>query len=93
MAAPRLEHNAERETDQEPGRLIDLLPRNNKGCFIFTTRDRKAAVKLASERIIKVQEMNEKTAAQLLETCLARPSLTEHHQSAEAVLAELHTSK
>ncbi|KAK6605164.1 hypothetical protein H4I96_05746 [Botrytis cinerea] len=32
------------------GRLIDCLPRSEQGCIVFTTRDRKTAVKLAHQK-------------------------------------------
>jgi Cdc6-like AAA superfamily ATPase len=41
-------------SDQNSGRLIEYLPRSEKGCIVFTTRDRKAAVKLAQQNIVEV---------------------------------------
>jgi hypothetical protein len=34
--------------------LIMCLPRSNQGCIIFTTRDRKVAIKLAHQNILEV---------------------------------------
>jgi hypothetical protein len=56
------------ETGLEPGsgRLIDYLLRSEQGSIIFTSRDRKAAVKFAYQNILKVPEMDKDVAAQLL---------------------------
>ncbi|KAK5072432.1 hypothetical protein LTR64_005098 [Lithohypha guttulata] len=70
-------------------RLIDYLPRNKRGCIIFTTRNRKAAVKLAQPNIITVPEMKEKAARELLQKCLASPALVDNLQDVTALLAEL----
>jgi tetratricopeptide (TPR) repeat protein len=75
--------------EQGFGRLIDYLPKNRQGCIIFTTRDRKIAVKLAQHNIIKVPEMNIEAATQLLDKCLASTDLVEKQQDATALLAEL----
>jgi Cdc6-like AAA superfamily ATPase len=48
------------------GRLIDCLPRSEQGCIVFTTRDRKTAVKLAHQNVVEVPEMDEDVAIQLL---------------------------
>jgi tetratricopeptide (TPR) repeat protein len=56
-------------------RLIDYLPQSTQGHIIFTTRDRKAAVKLASQNVIEVSEMNKESARELLKQCLINPSL------------------
>ena len=37
---------AKPESEPESGRLIEYLPRSSQGCIVFTTRDRKTAVKL-----------------------------------------------
>ncbi|KAK5309496.1 hypothetical protein LTR70_010244, partial [Exophiala xenobiotica] len=70
-------------------RLIDYLPRNKRGCIIFTTRDRKAAVKLAQQNIITVPEMSEEAAIELLQKCLASPNLVDNTQDATALLESL----
>jgi hypothetical protein len=50
------------------------------GNIIFTTRDRKAAVKLAFQNVIELSEMNEEneeTAKGLLKKCLINPNLAD----------------
>ena len=37
--------------------LIDYLPKSKQGAVIFTTRDRKIAVKLAQQNVINVPAM------------------------------------
>ncbi|KAF7503525.1 hypothetical protein GJ744_003676 [Endocarpon pusillum] len=70
-------------------RLIDYLPKNKRGCIIFTTRDRKAAVRLAQQNIITVPEMSEKAAIELLQKCLASPNIVDNPQDAIALLESL----
>ncbi|KAF1813614.1 HET-domain-containing protein [Eremomyces bilateralis CBS 781.70] len=59
------------EPEQELSRLIDYLPSSKQGSIIFTTRDRKTAVKLAPQNIVEVTEMDEEIAMQLLRKSLA----------------------
>jgi hypothetical protein len=51
-------------------RLIDFLLRSKQGYIVFTTRDRRMAVKLAYQNIVKVPEINEAMTTQLLQKCL-----------------------
>ncbi|KAF4625403.1 hypothetical protein G7Y89_g12766 [Cudoniella acicularis] len=74
---------------QESGGLIDYLPRSKQGSIMFTTRDRKTAVKLAQENIVEVQEMNEELSVLLLQKCLVNPDLVKNRQDATALLIEL----
>jgi tetratricopeptide (TPR) repeat protein len=71
------------------GRLIDYLPRSEQGCIVFTTRDRKTAVKLAHRNIIEVPEMDEDVAIQLLQNLLVNPDLVDNRPDATALLTEL----
>jgi Cdc6-like AAA superfamily ATPase len=52
--------------EQGNSRLIDYLPRSKHRCIIFTTRDRKTAVKLAQKNVIYVWEIDKDTATHLL---------------------------
>jgi hypothetical protein len=78
-------------TDSGPGsgRLIDYLPRSEQGCIVFTTRDRKTAVKLAYQSVIEVPEMDEDVAIQLLQKCLVNPNLVNNRPDTTALLKEL----
>ena len=76
-------------SDQGFEGLIDYLPKSKQGCIIFTTRDRKTAVRLAQLNIIEVLEMNTEAATQLLKKCLSSPDLIEKQHDAITLLAEL----
>jgi hypothetical protein len=58
------------KSKQGSGRLIDYLPRSIQGSIVFTTRNRKIAVKLAHQNIVEVLEMDENVATQLLQKFL-----------------------
>jgi hypothetical protein len=69
--------------------LIEYLPRSKQGCIIFTTRDRKTAVKLAQQNVIEVLEMDEHMAMQLLQKYLINQDLVNNEQDTKALLAQL----
>ena len=79
------------EAGSEPGsgRLIEYLPRSEQGYIMFTSRDRKAAVKLAHQNIVEVPEMDEDVATQLLQKCLINPGLVNSGSDTKALLEEL----
>jgi hypothetical protein len=79
------------EAGSEPGsgRLIEYLPRSEQGCIVFTSRDRKTAVKLAHQNIAEVPEMDEDVATQLLQKCLIHPGLVNNGSDTKALLKEL----
>jgi tetratricopeptide (TPR) repeat protein len=71
------------------GRLIDYLPRSGQGCIVFTSRDRKMAVKLAHQNIVEVLEMDEDVATQLLQKYLVNPDLVNSRSDSKALLEDL----
>jgi hypothetical protein len=73
----------------ESGRLTEYLPRSKQGCIVFTTRNRKMAVKLAHQNIIEVPEMNKKTSTQLLQKYLVDQDLLSNEQGTNALLTQL----
>ncbi|KAH6665619.1 P-loop containing nucleoside triphosphate hydrolase protein [Halenospora varia] len=79
------------EAGSEPGsgRLIEYLPRSEQGCIVFTSRDRKTAVKLAHQNIVDVPEMDEEIATQLLQKCLINSDLLNSGSDTKALLEEL----
>jgi folate-binding Fe-S cluster repair protein YgfZ len=81
ISGPRLEQGA--------CGLIDYLPKSNQGCIIFTSRDRKTAVKLAQQNILEVLEMDEEMATQLLHSSLVNSDLIKNQQDTKALLDEL----
>ncbi|KAF1809665.1 HET-domain-containing protein [Eremomyces bilateralis CBS 781.70] len=62
--------------ERQSFRLLDYLPKSRRGSILFTTRDRKAATKLASQNLVEVQEMNAEVASELLQKCLIGHDLT-----------------
>jgi tetratricopeptide (TPR) repeat protein len=97
ITAPGLERENEQQSTLRSAtrsaagsrRLIDCLPKNKRGSIIFTTRDRKAAVKLADKNIIEVREMGLEAGVQLLKKCLASPSIVENRPDTTALLTQL----
>src|SRR6266516_113168 len=77
------------KSEQGFSRLIDYLPKSKRGSIIFTTRDRKTAVKVANQNIVVVPEMDETTATQLLQKCLVDQNLINSQGDTTALLAQL----
>ncbi|RYP57172.1 hypothetical protein DL770_010735 [Monosporascus sp. CRB-9-2] len=73
----------------ESGRLIDCLPRSSYGSMIFTTRDKKTAVRLAGRNVVEMSEMDEAGGKQLLEKYLVDQDLLRSKGDATALLARL----
>ena len=69
--------------------LIQCLPRSNRGCIIFTTRDMKAAVRLAHQNVVKVTEMSENIAIRLLQNYLVNQDLVSNKQDTKLLLTQL----
>ncbi|OGM49154.1 kinesin light chain [Aspergillus bombycis] len=68
--------------------LKDLIPQTDQGRIIFTTRNKKLAVKLAS-REISIPEVDEETGVKMLETALPGEDLSKDHETAVALLSQL----
>ncbi|KAL7790606.1 hypothetical protein V8C43DRAFT_71599 [Trichoderma afarasin] len=73
---------------QEPSRLIDYMPKSVHGSIIFTTRDKKAAVRLAGRNVVELSAMNEEDGKDLLEKCLVDQEPVSQ-QDVEALLIQL----
>ncbi len=71
----------------QSARLIDHLPRSDRGSILITTRSRKAAVQMGVQHVIAVPEMDEKTAVQLLRRTLIVPQ-REYFNETESRLVE-----
>jgi tetratricopeptide (TPR) repeat protein len=85
IAKPGSGQNSEQKS---PG-LIDYLPRSKQGSIVFTTRDRKTAVKLAQQNVMALPDMNEEVATQLLQNCLSNPDLVNNRQDTIGLLVKL----
>jgi uncharacterized protein YuzE len=59
------------------GRLIDYLPRSEQGYIVFTTRNRKTAVKLARQNVVEVPEMDEDVAMLARQNVVEVPEMDE----------------
>ncbi|KAF1811768.1 HET-domain-containing protein [Eremomyces bilateralis CBS 781.70] len=70
-------------------RLLDYLPKSRQGSILFTTRDRKVATKLASQNLVKVQEMNAEVASELLQKCLIGHDVAACQTDTEALVTQL----
>ncbi|KAF2193470.1 HET-domain-containing protein [Zopfia rhizophila CBS 207.26] len=77
------------KSEQGSSCLIDYLPKNKQGSIIFTTRDKKTAVKLAHQNVVGVPEMDETVATQLLQKCLVDQNLINNREDTTALLAQL----
>ncbi|KAF2198292.1 kinesin light chain [Delitschia confertaspora ATCC 74209] len=58
------------ETKSSKDRLIDFLPRSNKGSIVFTTRTRKVAIDLADSNVMELGKLAEEEAEEVLMTRL-----------------------
>ena len=63
------------KSTSESDRLMDYLPRSNQGSIIFTTRDKKTAVRLAGRNLVEVPEMDQVGGEQLLKKYLVDQGL------------------
>jgi tetratricopeptide (TPR) repeat protein len=77
------------ENTSDSSRLIDYLPRSKHGSILFTTRSRKAAVKLAGKNVVSVGEMDETAAKELLENLLMDRDLLTDDRSTTELLQRL----
>jgi hypothetical protein len=66
--------------------LADYLPFSLRGSILFTTRNYKAAVKLAGKHIITVEAMTETESLELLEISLAKKEYTKDRDSTTRLL-------
>ncbi|OJJ08851.1 hypothetical protein ASPVEDRAFT_145102 [Aspergillus versicolor CBS 583.65] len=69
--------------------LKTLLPRNEAGHILFTTRNRKLAVRLAMSNVIHISDMDKDTALQMLHQLFIRKELLEDTDATAALLREL----
>ncbi|OJK04913.1 hypothetical protein ASPACDRAFT_49260 [Aspergillus aculeatus ATCC 16872] len=55
--------------------LRDILPRSANGQIVFTSRNRKLAIKLASPEVLSIPDVDKDTASKMLETLLVQKGL------------------
>ena len=73
----------------QPQALVEYLPRSKQGCIVFTTRDRKTAVRLAHKNFVEILGMDQDTAIELLKKYVANHDLIKTSDDAKALLSEL----
>lgn len=77
-------------TQQSSKRLIDYIPRSDTGRVIFTTRNRKVAVKLAHRNVVEVGKMTEEMSTQMLRNFLIHKDLVDSRPAdTRAILTSL----
>ncbi len=69
--------------------LIDYLPTSGRGSTIFTTRSRKAAVKLAQQNVIEVPQMDQNDATQVLRNAIINQEILNDHEITRKLLNRL----
>ncbi|KAE8396150.1 hypothetical protein BDV23DRAFT_168407 [Aspergillus alliaceus] len=67
----------------------DFLPQSDQGRILFTTRNRKLAMKLAPFNIIPIPDMDKETAFQILRKTLAHKDLLKDDMTAATLLEQL----
>jgi tetratricopeptide (TPR) repeat protein len=81
-------YNRAKESNESCGSpaLVDYLPFSRKGSILFTTRNRKVAVKQAGIDIVPLKEMSEIDSQKLLEMSLINKSLIEEKDTTTKLL-------
>ncbi len=69
--------------------LKSLLPQKETGHILFTTRNQRLAVKLASSNVVQIADMDEDTAMQMLHQLLIRNELLKDKERTATLLKEL----
>jgi nucleoside phosphorylase/tetratricopeptide (TPR) repeat protein len=77
-----------KETETRPP-LKSLLPHNEAGNILFTSRNRKLAVKLALSNVVQIPDMDEDTAMQMLQKHLIRKDMLEDKEATTTLLQQL----
>ncbi|KAL2820415.1 hypothetical protein BJX63DRAFT_418491 [Aspergillus granulosus] len=69
--------------------LVDCLPQSEQGRILFTTRNRKLAMKLAPFYIIPIPDVDKETAFGILKKALEHEDLPNYNKSAATLLEHL----
>ncbi|GMF68663.1 unnamed protein product [Aspergillus oryzae] len=69
--------------------LVDFLPQSDQGRILFTTRNRKLAVKLASSDVIDISEPDIETASKILGNLLIKKDLLDDSDTTMALIEQL----
>jgi tetratricopeptide (TPR) repeat protein len=78
------------EAEQQSSGLMDYVPKSRQGCVVFTTRNNKVATELAGKHVVKIHELNDSNALDLLQTSLIDKSLVKNSlEDAKLLLEQL----
>jgi tetratricopeptide (TPR) repeat protein len=69
--------------------FIDYIPRSSKGSIVCTTRDRRAAVKMAQSNVLEVLQMDEDVATEVLKKSLIHPGIADDPETVSKLLEQL----
>ncbi|GAB1203350.1 hypothetical protein APSETT445_001985 [Aspergillus pseudonomiae] len=69
--------------------LVDFLPQSDQGRILFTTRNRKLAVKLASSNVIDISEPDIETATKILDNLLIKKNLLDDSDATKTLIEQL----
>ncbi|KAL2802425.1 hypothetical protein BJX63DRAFT_437901 [Aspergillus granulosus] len=69
--------------------LEDFLPQSEQGLILFTTRNQKLAMKLAPFNIVRIPDLDQETAFQILRKTLANEDLLKDNITAATLLEHL----
>ncbi|GIK00850.1 hypothetical protein Aspvir_004879 [Aspergillus viridinutans] len=69
--------------------LKDILPQNEDGHILFTSRNRKLAVKLASQEVLSIPEVDPNTAKEIFDKLLIQKGLLQDDCATTALLEQL----
>jgi hypothetical protein len=69
--------------------LANFLAPSEQGHILFTTCNRKLAVRLASQFVVNISELDAETGAKILEKALLRNDLLENHDKTITLLKQL----
>jgi hypothetical protein len=72
--------------EQRASRLYDYLPQSDRGSLLFTTRGRKAAERLTQSNILKLKDLNQAEAKQLISRRILNKTLLEDQNAAKEIL-------
>ncbi|KAJ5107100.1 Tetratricopeptide-like helical [Penicillium angulare] len=69
--------------------LKDILPRSENGHILFTSRNRKLAVRVASPNVLSIPDIDHVTAMNILESSLIQEGLLHDNHTSTALLEQL----
>ncbi|KUL81548.1 hypothetical protein ZTR_09489 [Talaromyces verruculosus] len=69
--------------------LEDFIPESEHGCILFTTQNRKLAMKLAPFNIVSIPNVDKETAVRILDKILAHKDLLRDTTTTTALLEQL----